>query len=606
MLSKTHLHVPVTSLGSVVCYNGGEHEYFQSKWKPTFVLAIRGPFAISKIKKIIGSKIPLLDGTQGIPSLRSLYCFTNTEDKLFYCPSYSSQAATQLTRMFGGRLTEEDMAAAEVPGSKAKPCSPDSVPAQKPSALLVSSSRVAVYLVVSPLVPPSFFGELFYICFLRGFVVHGIRRVQLSKRQGSCLGFSQLQFNIFCQSSGSSPVQSPSGSPPSSPARRKSSFSLEAALALAHTNKCHPSTILILQKENGLYHSASLVKHLFESLKDWMTTNPTNQPDIEETTPRMYMTITQFNEGNTRSLWGDVCFKPNISLIKHARNNRFLSSNEAEQICVLSSVDKEATQNVGLLLKKLTNSNFLAGDWELLGLKSFPSLSLAQAREVTPYEIGDSSWLSNIKLLMSATVFVVVMRGLNIIQRVRDFMISLAKVSTKEDSCLHQGWWLSQTIEVTYRQLTMLFEESELFSDETNRSHIKFLPPIRQKSMQGPTQKESKGAVQKFRRKLSDHKAYSTDDSSTSVETTQFHEVPIIQTLLIGLRPLPTIAVIKPSCVANTKKISKIFKSILQENFYMVALNMRVLTSSEAQVLIRNDEPVSYMYEQWIALSSGW
>ena len=259
-------------------------------------MAVRGPFAIMKMKHIIGSKIPSLDDAHKIDSLRSLYCSTNTEDKLFYCPSYSNQASTQLARVFGGRLTVNDIGAMEEACSKSKPCSPDSALAQKPPALLVCSTRVAFHLVISPLVPPSFFGELLHTCILRGFVLRGIRRVQLSKRQGASLGFSQLQSHVFCPSSANTPVQSPSGSPPGSPARRKSNLSLEAMLALTKATSSCPSTILILQKENGLYHAASLVKHLFESLKDWMTTNPTSLPDLEEATPRIYLATTQFNE----------------------------------------------------------------------------------------------------------------------------------------------------------------------------------------------------------------------------------------------------------------------------------------------------------------------
>ena len=572
-------------------YERRKHEILQSRYgkQPTFAVAVRGPFAITKIKHIIGSKIPSLDDARRIQSLRSLYCSTNTEDKLFYCPSYSNQALAQLARVFGGRLTVDDIEA----HSKSKPCSPDSALAQKPPALLVSSTRVAFHLVISPLVPPSFFGELLHTCTLRGFALRGIRRVQLSKRQGANLGFSQLQFHVFCPSSANTPVQSPGGSPPGSPARRKSNLSLETMLALTKTTSSHPSTILILQKENGLYHASSLVKHLFESLNDWMTTNPTRLPDLEESTPRIYLCIAQFNEVSSKSLWGDVCYKPDTSLIKLARNNRFLLSSEVEQVCVLSSADKEAIQHVGVLLKKLTNSNYIAGDWELLGLKSFPNLSLVQAREVTPYEIGDRSWMGSVKMLMTAAVFVCVLRGVNIIRRVLDFITALGKMSTKEDVCLHKGWWLSQTTEVAYRQLTVLFEESELFSDERNRTSTKFVPPLYRRLLQRSTQKESKEKLQKHRRRLFDHKTCSTDESSTSLDTAQFTEVPIIQSLLVGPRPLTTIALIKPLCVANTKKISKIFKSILQENFSIVSLNMRVLTQSEAQVLVRDDEPVS-------------
>lgn len=300
----------------------------------------------------------------------------------------------------------------------------------------------------------------------------------------------------------------------------------------------------------------------------------------------MYLTVAQCNEFNSKSLWGDVCYKPNANLLNVARNHRFSSSSEGEQACVLSSVNKEAIQRVGVLLKRLTNSNSIAGDWELLGMKSFPSLSLLQAREVSRYEVGDRSWTSSVKLLMSSAVFVFVLRGVDIINRVRDFIAALAK----DDDCLHDGWWPSQTAEVAYRQLTVLFQESELFPDEANRTNSKYVPPLRARSTENSTKKQSR---QKQRRKLYDHKPCSADDSSTSAETAHFVELPIMQSLLVGPRPLPTVALVKPSCVANTKKIGKILKSLIQENFDIVALSMRALTRSEAQVLVRDDEPVS-------------
>ena len=568
----------------------------------TLALAVRGPLAITKMKKIIGCKIPLLDDRREIPSLRSLYCSTDIEYKLFYCPSYSNQAATQLARVFGGRLTEADIARVEESNGKPKPCSPDLVPAQTPPALLVSSTRVAFYLVISPLVPSSFLGELLQICFLRGFVLHGMCRVPLSKRQGASLGLSQLQCTVFCPLSGDSPFQSPSQSPPGSPARGKANLSLEVTLALTKiTSRSCPSTILILQRENGLYLAASLVNHIFRSLKEWMEMKSSYVAGMEEISQQMYFTVTQFNDANTKSLWADICYKPDSSLLKRARNTRFSSNSEMEQICVLSSVNEEAIQRSGIILKHLySDSNPIVGNWELLGAKSFPILSLVQAREVTPYEVGDRSWQSSVKRLMSAAVFVFVFRGINIIQRLRDFMIALAKISSREDvlpHCVHEDWWISQTTEVAYRQLCVLFEEHELFSDETNRTNINYVPPLRQRTLQNYSEKESKAALKKRRWKWAhhvDHKTCSADESSTSVETTHFSEIPIIQSLLVSSRPLPTVALIKPSCLVNTKKISKIFKSILQENFDIVALRMRVLTQSESQVLVRDDQGVSY------------
>ena len=42
---------------------------------------------------------------------------------------------------------------------------------------------------------------------------------------------------------------------------------------------------------------------------------------------------------------------------------------------------------------------------ELLGMKWLPSLTTSQAKEVTPYEVGDKSWKQSLHTFMNGKVF---------------------------------------------------------------------------------------------------------------------------------------------------------------------------------------------------------
>lgn len=585
----------------------GEHEIVQSREylgpRHTLALAVRGPSAISKIKAVIGPKLPILDYPKDVPSLRSLYCSTTCEDKLFYCPSYSNKAAVDLARWFGGRVSEDELPNHDecTIGAKSDSSLSDGVPAQKPPALLVSSTQTAFYLIISPIVPPSFLGHVLHICNVRGFSLRGIRRLHIYKRHGHNLGLSQLQQAAFCPLSANSPFQSPNESPPESPARGKVTFSFESALLSSRLGKIYPSTLVVLQKENGIYHSTTLVKQLSESLAEWKKNNLNDSPLNFEGNPwRLYFCIMQFNESNCKSLWGDVCHSPDTALLNRARRHSFWSNPEDEQVCVLCAVTEKTVQYIGLLMKILySESNPVAGNWELLAIKSFQSLSLIQAREVTPIEVGEQSWENSIKRLMSTTVFSCVLRGVNIIQRLREFMASLIKMSYDKDVDVpcDLEWWLSQTSEVAFRQIAVLFEERELFPDDTNRANMKYVPPLREKVSHNSKSCSAKVVIHKKQRKRYpkqvECKNNFTDDSSTSAETIQYREMAVMESLLIGARPITTVALIKPSCLLNTKNLGKIFKGICQENLRIVALRMSVLTRQEAEVLVRSDDAVS-------------
>jgi len=56
---------------------------------------------------------------------------------------------------------------------------------------------------------------------------------------------------------------------------------------------------------------------------------------------------------------------------------------------------------------------------ELLGVKWLPLLTAAQAKELTPYEVGQPQWRASIKKLTTEAAIIVVLRGLDAAKRVK-------------------------------------------------------------------------------------------------------------------------------------------------------------------------------------------
>ena len=93
------------------------------------------------------------------------------------------------------------------------------------------------------------------------------------------------------------------------------------------------------------------------------------------------------------------------------------ASNDAIQtVAVFLALDDEL--HAGTTLVSIATET--AGTLRLVALKWMPRLESAQAKEATPFEIGDAHWRSSIESLTSAPIVLAVYRGLNAQSALRD------------------------------------------------------------------------------------------------------------------------------------------------------------------------------------------
>ena len=121
-------------------------------------------------------------------------------------------------------------------------------------------------------------------------------------------------------------------------------------------------------------------------------------------------------------------------------------------------------------------------------MKWLPVLSSAQAREITPYEVGNRNWQPSIHTLASNPALVCVVRGINAFQNVRE-QLGIATTSPPQ-STVHGGSKLSLEVivapsaETAFRQATLFFRDQELFSDPSMRVNMPYLPPLRNPTLE--------------------------------------------------------------------------------------------------------------------------
>ncbi|XP_074409218.1 dynein axonemal assembly factor 8 isoform X5 [Zonotrichia albicollis] len=153
-----------------------------------------------------------------------------------------------------------------------------------------------------------------------------------------------------------------------------------------------------------------------------------------------------------------------------------------EQVVMLTLVGMKALKSAGQLLQQILlpspRDQPQSAGLELLGLKWLPHLTGRQAREVTPFEAGDTQWQSSLGTLTSSPVLVCALRGI-------DAFLALGAALqgwTQSRDGLCTGDSLPQALmaltpEVTFRQAILFFTEADLVTDAEHRPAGKFLPP---------------------------------------------------------------------------------------------------------------------------------
>ena len=541
---------------------------------PLLVLTLRGPRAISQWQDEVGPVDAKLAQRTDPKSLRALYSHGAKEDHLFWCPRNVQSAGTELSRWFGGRVpesgvinvgsSEPDVTLYDKPkGSPGKARNAKTQlltsslhsTCRPPLCFLTACTDTGVFFIVSPALPVKYLGRVMCVCFERGYCTQGIKRVHLNTNRLSGLGLASEQLNVFCP-------------------RRVTQSETASHSPVA-------STVLLLRRENALHHTLPVVKSLVDSLADTGLSHS------------CFLSI-PYSDSMLKQLGGDFSITPDpaaypVDLLRHA----FHSNPELEQVCVLTLLKEKASISAGSILDQLllekesqesekekSNPNCR---FELLGLKLLTSLSIRQAKEFTPCKIGDGLWKNSLHILTAGPALVLALRGINGFSRLQRFVDSHldSSKSKRATDSISFDLLMSCTAELACRQLSVIFFDRELFSDQSARRNLHLLPPPRRVingvcSGSSESLNESDTRASSPNRKARNRRM---KPSLSRVETLWYADMSVVQSLLEKPRVIPTVCVLKPRTA--TKHLGKVLKRLGQEGFSVIGMKMMRLSSGD-------------------------
>ncbi|XP_062444303.1 dynein axonemal assembly factor 8 [Rhea pennata] len=521
------------------------------KMPPVLALGTRGLKARSTLQNIMGPSDPQLASVTDCTSINALYCRSQAEP-LAYLPHLDSRVHRELCLWFGGRAVG---AALHVGAmnlacryNKARPQSPSSSKAEaeeenvhlqgtvlsQPPATLVATTKGDVILLVSPVISPHAYGNVISVCTHRGFVLQGTRQLLLSPKQAVVLSMTTSQIAVFCPSKISSSADRSS----------------EGELSVEPRMHC---LILLLRKENASHHIPALVKALLNELaKKHLRGDGQSNLWATGLESAVFFHVAPYTETLLQTLGGNLSAVPdpcNIPL-DILCNRTYASDPEMEQVVMLTLIGTDAMKSAGELLHQILlpggskQPQIAEGPdsgFELLGLKWFPYLTRSQAREITPFEVGDVSWQRSIDTLMSNPVLVCALRRINAFKVLSETLEKLAPCREKlgkSDSVLQRV--MALTPEMTFRQAIVFFTVKEFVTDAEHRPAMKYLPPHGKKSR------------------------------AEAGETQRCHVESLFTYLQTGAQILCTVLLIKPG--SWTRNLARILQKLDLEKFNVVGM----------------------------------
>ncbi|XP_060589717.1 dynein axonemal assembly factor 8-like [Ruditapes philippinarum] len=559
-------------------------------------LCIRGTAARSLWLDAVGPSDPALARRTDPNSLCALYGGESRDECLLFCPRTAARVHTELARWFGGRVppgnvidvgtpyTKKDTLRSGSPkgrrGKKVSFADKDSSEKNKdsidevhrPLATLTATTKSEILLVMSPLVPPKCFGIVLASCQRRGYQVTGVRRTRLSNKRAAAMGITGDGLKAFCPGSAAESYDASLAGhvdPQGHGQWRESTF---------------PSTILQLLKENASHSAASLVEDCMVqlTLQGIMGTLQKREGYPLESVHMFH--AARYSDGLLSTLGGEFskCFDPEVQINPSYVIPKLYTNPELEQITVLMLLGHDILKTSGLYIGKLLGmlpysrhqQPLLFNDGlELLGMKWVPRLTVSQAKEVTPCEVGDRLWKDSLHTLATEPCLVLALRGVNAFAKLES--VVQPRPSPTSGQQFNLDMIHARTAEEAYTYTRLFFTERELFSDPLARPMLPYIPMYHSK-----------------------HESHHFAGSRHVKESSTYPvEESVFEQMLSGPRPYSTFLVIKPR--AFQRHLSKIFKKLAQENFKIVALKIQILTTDQAQRLlprnIQNEEIDKHM-----------
>ncbi|XP_060073808.1 dynein axonemal assembly factor 8-like [Ylistrum balloti] len=560
---------------------------------PVLAVSIRGTFGRTIWLDAVGPSDPSLARRTDPNSLCALYGGSSRDECLLFCPRNQNRVHIELTRWFGGRVppggvidvgtpyTKKDHHRSGSPkGRKGRKVTfnefrerddkPVVVPSRRPPATLTATTRSDIFLVMSPTVGPRCIGIVMATCQRRGYQVRGIRRSRLTTKKASSLGIGSEAVPIFCP--GTQTVEGVEGA----------DFVTVLCPQERNQEALLPCTLLLLEKENAAHHAASLIEACMVQLTLQGVMGTIQKTVDFPINSKQLFHAARFSDGLQAVLGGELskCVDYEISVNPSFVVPKLYTNPEVEEVVVLLILGHSNLKSNGLLVGQLLNmvpysktpiSLPLAEGFELLGIKWVPSLTLSQAKEVTPYEVGDRQWKKNIHTLTDEPALILVLRGINGFEKLNSVITNLSH--NPQNS--HIDYLMSQTPEEAYSFARSFFTERELFADPQSRSLLPYLPSIK----------------------------HFTQGKDKERGTTVIKE-SIFDLMQRGPQSFTTFLLIKPRAVR--RHLSKILKKIVQEKFHITALRFCVLDRSQAMSILEEKDMDGDLLEKHLSyLTSG-
>nr|DBA19356.1 TPA: hypothetical protein GDO54_015207 [Pyxicephalus adspersus] len=517
---------------------------------PVLALALRGPNALKLLGNISGPSDPMLARLTDQNSLSAVYGQTKEKPLLHYSRT-SGQILRDLSLWFGGRITNNDSMKI---GIQNPPRGRSQSPADKhciaqesnlgrPPSLLTATTRGDIFLTVSPAIPPYAYGDIIHTCCQRGFNIHGLRNLHFTSKRAAMMNMSSSQVSVFCPN--------------------KPSTQLEGELCNTLPQRRLHCFLLLLRRENAGHHTPALVQGLMNDLAEQglLGVIRGSLPCPGDLDPTLCFHAVPYSDILLQGLGGSLYAVPDPSSAVLDMLSRQPSpiDPEAEQVVILTLSGWQTLQSAGHLLRQIlrprTNKQEVVSGcgfegFEVLGLKWLPRLSRLQAKEITPYEVGDRHWQSNIEQLTTNPALICALRRTHAFTYLAQAIKQVVPVTGKTQSQLI----MSATPEIAFRQAVLIFTDRDLVSDAQSRPILKYSAPP--------------GIY---------HKARGAGDWRGQTES-------IFTYMLSGPPLLYTVLILKPGTWSSN--LGKILRRVNMQKFVVVGFKLVNLTREESLHII--------------------
>ncbi|OCT64336.1 dynein axonemal-associated protein 1 [Xenopus laevis] len=536
-------------------YTGGDGQTL-----PVLALALRGTQAEHIWAEIAGPFDPQLARLTDQYSLNAMYGFKRGEPIMHWARK-SGRLLQELSLWFGGRIPPSGSFNIGFQNPYSRSTQPRSANLRsrsdsekdvtafhdtdrcRPPALLTASILGDVFLVVSPAVPSAAYGDVIDICLHRGFALYGLRRLRLSAKRSAMLSMSSTQVSIFCPNV-------PHSQTDAQPCRQP---------------RLH-CFLLLLRKENAAHHTSGLIQALMNELAERGLLGAIHAKFsyICEVDPSFCFHVAPYTDNLLQSLGGSLHAMPDLSTVPMDMLSLrpFASDPEDEQVVVLTMSGKHTLRRAGYFLQKIlrptlktpaSNTGSVHDGFELLGLKWLPSLSRLQAKEITPYEVGDRPWQRSIEHLISNPALLCALRRSNAFAVLQHTIKQLAPTLGME----HPQLIASATPEIAFRQAALIFSDRDLVSDPESRSSLMYIPPTGINCRAGGTE-DRRGTTE-------------------SIFTYMLSGPPVLYTVLL----------LKPRIWSSA--LGKILYKVHQQKFILVGMKPVSLTTAMCSQILPED-----------------